>query len=426
MNNIYLNSINLLKDVHKKGLFHLLFSNGFIQITAFGAQLFVAWLLLPIDIGRLKIMQSYLGIFTVLAGFGINSSVLKLCSEKRTIQDKKYLFIKGLLYSLISTLFIFIVLEILNIFNVFSTDLKVKDYFYFYSLIIIPMTINQIFIAFIQAIKHFKIISKIQSSSKVLSVLLIIFLSYLYGVFGFIFATFIGFSITTIMLIIYLRKKGYLSDISKVSDRPFSQHWQYSKFSVLANLSGQTNLYIFMILLNYLVPDRTEIGYYGFAMTLVMGLRIITTTIQQVSSPFFSEKSENKQNSIIKYNYYNRILVISSIIIGIFVILISPIIINFVFNSKYDNSIFIFQLLVTAWVIKNFYSLKGIVLWGFGLININFYNSLQTLIISIIPTFFLIKYYNVIGAAYSTILSNIIGYFIVSFYFKRFRKLNGI
>ena len=124
MNNIYLNSINLLKDVHKKGLFHLLFSNGFIQITAFGAQLFVAWLLLPIDIGRLKIMQSYLGIFTVLAGFGINSSVLKLCSEKRTIQDKKYLFIKGLLYSLISTLFIFIVLEILNIFNVFSTDLK--------------------------------------------------------------------------------------------------------------------------------------------------------------------------------------------------------------------------------------------------------------------------------------------------------------
>ena len=72
-----------LRKIQEKGFFHLLSANILIQIFAFASQLFVAGILSPEDIGRIKIIQTYLSVFSVIAGMGLNASTLKICSEGR-------------------------------------------------------------------------------------------------------------------------------------------------------------------------------------------------------------------------------------------------------------------------------------------------------------------------------------------------------
>jgi len=76
-------SLTILQNIRQKGFFHLLSANLLIQVVAFFSQLFVAGILSPDDIGRIKVIQTFLSIFSVVAGMGFSSSTLKLCSENR-------------------------------------------------------------------------------------------------------------------------------------------------------------------------------------------------------------------------------------------------------------------------------------------------------------------------------------------------------
>ncbi len=55
--------IDLLKFSDKRGFFHLLTANLLIQVVAFASQLFVAGILSPEDIGRIKVIQTFLSVF---------------------------------------------------------------------------------------------------------------------------------------------------------------------------------------------------------------------------------------------------------------------------------------------------------------------------------------------------------------------------
>ena len=88
----------LIENMWKKGFFHLLLAKYFGQFVTFSSQILVAWILMPDDIGRLKVMQSFITIAVIFGGFGFNTSVLKLCSEDLPISEKTYLFNKSVKY----------------------------------------------------------------------------------------------------------------------------------------------------------------------------------------------------------------------------------------------------------------------------------------------------------------------------------------
>ena len=73
-----------LSSVNKKGFFHLLFANFFIQFVGFGSQFVVAWFLTPEELGQIKIMQTYLSVVLLFTTLGFTTSTLKLCSENRS------------------------------------------------------------------------------------------------------------------------------------------------------------------------------------------------------------------------------------------------------------------------------------------------------------------------------------------------------
>ena len=73
--------LDIIKDTYNKGFFHLFSANTLIHLIEFGSQLFIAWILIAEDIGRIKSFQSFAAIAVVIAGLGFNTSVLKLCRE---------------------------------------------------------------------------------------------------------------------------------------------------------------------------------------------------------------------------------------------------------------------------------------------------------------------------------------------------------
>jgi O-antigen/teichoic acid export membrane protein len=272
-------------------------------------------------------------------------------------------------------------------------------------------------IAYLQGLKKIKEMAKIQTITSFISLTIIIILTYFFYLYGYITALILGF-ITT-YLFLSLTIKNINRDVTEISlDKSFQIHWQYAKFSFLANGLSRISLFMDIFLMNYLISDRTAVGYYGFALTVIVAFRLITGTVQQICTPFFSEKSTNFNEWKSIYKKYNFLFQVGSLIITIISIFLLPEIINFVFQGKYDNSTPFLRILVISWFVRNLYSIKGIALLGLGKIHLNFYSSLIVLPISIITTYWLLLKFGVVGAAYGNLVSAISSMVITSTMFN--------
>jgi len=411
-------SIGLLKQFAAKGFFHLLTANLLIQLFGFGSQFFVAWWLKPEQIGQIRIMQTYLNLATIFASLGFNTSALKLCSEKRPEGEIVFLYKKAFNYTFFAVLITLPGLFLLSKFRLLSNDDTVNKYFYFYSIAIIPLVLNTVDFTYLQARKRIKEIANVQSITKLVSLVFVICLTYFLGLTGYIIAIIIGYSLT--FTIFYDRTAKLNAGIEAIKlEKPFSLHWHYAKFSFLANILGQIGSYADLYLMNYMIVDKTMVGYYSFALTMTMIPRMFTSTVQQIISPYFSEKSQNVNELKVAYKKYNAIYVTSSSLIIIILFLFFPFIIDFLLSNKYHNSIIFFRLLLIAYFFQNLYTMKGYTLFGIGKINLNFYSSIIITITNLVIVYLMIIKYSILGAAYGMIISNMVSWLVSNLFFDK-------
>ncbi|MBI2280587.1 MAG: oligosaccharide flippase family protein [Bacteroidetes bacterium] len=178
---------NILNDVYSKGFFHLFSANSLIHLIEFGSQLFVAWILLADDIGRIKSLQTFAAVGVIIAGLGFNTSILKLCSEKNVTNDEKQtLFASAIKTTLLFSFLTVLLGIILSYFNLISNDTLTNNLFIYYCLSIPLLALNNLLIAYYQALKEFKKVSVLLIVARIIHVAIIISLTYLFGVTGFI------------------------------------------------------------------------------------------------------------------------------------------------------------------------------------------------------------------------------------------------
>tara|TARA_B110000459_G_C16614219_1_gene497888 strand:+ start:1717 stop:2988 length:1272 start_codon:yes stop_codon:yes gene_type:complete len=412
--------LDIIKDTYNKGFFHLFSANTLIHLIEFGSQLFIAWILIAEDIGRIKSFQSFAAIAVVIAGLGFNTSVLKLCSEKsRSLLEKQALFSSAVKVVLFVSVLTIGVILILSQFGFISNDIITNKLFVYYSLSVPFVALNNLIIAYYQALKAFKKVSLLLVIARFLHVAIIIGLTYLYGLNGFIVGIIIGFIISSILL---FSRTEFVEGWKNAGIEHYKKNWELAKYAFLANGINIVTLYLDVFLLNHLVSNPEEFGYYGFALTLIAGLRIVTTSVQQFVTPFFSEFSENHVQSIKAFKRANRIFILLIIVIAIGAILILPFAVEFLFSGKYNSSIYYFQALTIAWLIRSAISLKGPYLLAAGYMNVNFYSVLIVFVSSIIPAWYLVKTYGIDGAIYAQFFSAVALFIIVSFNFQRILK----
>jgi O-antigen/teichoic acid export membrane protein len=411
-------SLVTLRSVSQKGFFHLLSANVLIQAVAFGSQLLVAAILAPDDIGRIKIIQTYLSIFSIVAGMGFNASTLKLCSENRTEQEQASLFRSGLYFTLITTILTYLLMLILNGLHLFSSDQLINNLIPLGLLPIITNSLFMMFVAYFQATKRIKLMSGLVGWNKLIAIVALLVFAYQWGIKGYYWAYNLSF---IIMLLVCLK---YSSDVFrnkfsfKFNFSDFKVHWKYAKLTTLCNVFSEIAAYADILIIGVFVKDMQQIGYYSFALTLTVMVRLLPGTVQQVSIPYFSSQSNDSIDFMARFKYFNAIL---STIIGVTLIALLitvPIAIQFIFGEKFMPAIPFFVPLVIGWSIRQLLQLQVSVIFGLGKVEYNLYTSIISLIFNVLIVSICLHYFSLIGAAYASIPSGIV-VVLCSFYYLR-------
>lgn len=415
VNQIIESGLKLSRGVASKGFFHLLSANVVIRIFGFASQLFVAWILTPEDIGRIKIMQSFMAVLIITSGFGFNVSTLKLCSEERSTGEKLFLFRKGILYTLFPLLFSYLAIFLLSWSGMLSSDPVINTLMIYLAIGLLPLTLNGMFFSLLQALKRIKVLAKVQLVTKAIGVLIIIGLTYLILLKGYVVAVVIGYAITLVVLVIFNR--DILHNAVQKAPNPFKLHLNYALYSMLANLTSTLSKNIDILILNYLVADRTAIGYYSFAVVLIGLLFMLEKTIQQITNPFFSSKSSDIRKWHDSFKKYNRINFYFITLIFLVSLIIVPIFLKYGFAGKYEDSILFFILLSISWFFKSNVVILSSALFGLGKIKTNFFIGLITLIFSAIVIYLSTNFFGIIGSACGMILNGIFTLIISKIFF---------
>jgi len=422
MRNINQNQLNLFKNIREKGFFHLFSANILIQLVAFFSQLFVAGILASDDIGRIKVVQTYLSFFLILAGMGFNASTLKLCSENRTHEQQIEVFRSALAFTIISTISTYLIVLILNYFSIFSSDTLIQWLIPLGLLPIISNSIFMVFASYFQATNKIKLLSKITIFNKLISILGIIIFTYLMGIKGY----YIAYNLSLIiMLIVCFKIYG-----TKLTDKLFNfkkslhfkLHWHYARTSMFAYLMSEISAYVDIILLTVFITDLHQIGYYSFALTLTVIIRLFPSTVQQITIPYFSSLSHMKDEFQIAFKRYNKILYATVFATLTILVLITPTIINIVFAEKYDASMKFFPYLALGWSLRQLAQLQNGAIFGLGKIQFNVYTSAITLVFNVIVISILLYYFGIMGAAYSSVLGGLVFMLSSRYYFRKAQR----
>jgi len=258
--------LQLLRNITNKGFFHLLSANFIIGFLGFGSQLLVAKFLTAEELGQIKTIQSFIGVAIILAGFGFNTAVLKLCSEKRSSEERAYIFKRNFYYTSIPIFLVLIVLFILARLKFLSPDPAINKLLLPYMLVIPAMTWTSLIIVYLQALKKIKLMAKIQILIRLFGFIVLVAITYFYGLIGFIISTVLIGYIALIPLFNLVKK--HFSTNSKVN-KVFHQSLFYAKWSVSANAIGAIGQHMDIFMLNYLIGDRVSFGYYSLRLFLL-------------------------------------------------------------------------------------------------------------------------------------------------------------
>lgn len=411
--------LKLFKNVKDKGFFHLLSANFFVNFFAFGSQLVVAWLLTPTQIGQLKILQTYVSIAVILASCGFEASLLKLSSEKISEFEKKKLFSSASILTFITSLFTLALIVIVGIFFSVSQDETVNEYFAVFLAAAFPLAFNTLNFNFLQGQKKIQLLSKLQTLIKIVSFSLIILLTYLFNIKGFIAATILGYVLSASLLFLKNREYFDLSSILKSFKEYKSKHWSLARFAFLANLVSTSSRFLDIFIINIYIANREEVGQYSFAVNVLLFLQIISDTVQKIVIPYFSEKSSQIQLWLSAFRKYSKIFILVCFALFIFTNLIVESGLTFIFNDKYQESYIFIHILTIRWFFYSLTQFKSSALFGLGKFNINFIGSVVYLILNFLLQMILISSMGTVGVAAAASLAGILYYAFYSWLFKR-------
>lgn len=398
----------LLSEISAKGFFHLLSANVLIQLVAFASQLFVAGILLPEDVGRIKIITTFLSVFSIIGGMGLHASTLKLCSENRSQKEIRELFSSGVVFTIVSTIVFYGLALVLNSFGFFSSDAIIRRLI---PLGLFPLITNSAFmvlVAYFQASKQIKIMSRITVANKLIAIVAIVLFTWWFGINGYYVAYNLSFIVMFFVGFRLLRKDFTFSKDRESVKHNFKTHLVYAKPSLMSNLLSEISAYADIFVINYLLKDMKEIGYYSFALTLTVVLRVFPFTVQQIASPYFSGLAHDRSHYLQVFKKYNRQLYLVVGVTLLLAILAGPFLIRIIFAGKYDPAIPYFVLLSVGWSIRLLNQLQSAAIFGLGKIQYNAWSSFISLIFNVAVYIVFVRLYGVIGAAWASIPAGVV------------------
>lgn len=414
--------INQLNQLWKNGFFHLAVSNYSVQLIVFSSHLLIAKIMSPEDVGFIKWIETLISIGVVLGAGGATFAILKLIPENKDVLIRKFLLgfaLRSTFIFSIGTTFIFILLTYSGLLN---DEEKYNSLFYLYSLVIIPTVLTQLLTRYYQSIHDFKRISILLFYLKLGSAVIILSLTFFFFIKGYIISTIITSTISTLLILIDLRKDLFLKSNDNFPEIKKYFH-SLSNTAFLSQIVDQAKLNAPFLIAYMLIKDKVEFGHYAFAFLLVQGLNVLVSSVQQFLIPQMSATSNNLDEFFQKYSVFEKKF--NWISIGLFILaqIFIPTFVFIIFGDKYDVAMPLLRIMLIGWLIQGFFSLKGIIFLSLGKMRFVLYASSAILILSTPIMYCLTLNYEGIGAAWSYVAQNVVSLGCLIFFEKTLIKM---
>lgn len=394
----------MIKWLARKGFFHLLSANFLTQFLGFGCQLLVAKFLTPIELGEIKILQSYTMIFAVVAGFGYNSAILKVCSENREPSEKNAFLRSASIKSIFTTIITSLILIVLSLSGVITSSRHLAIWLVIYTLVL-PFTVfTGLFSVALQAAKRIQEMAKAQVFIRIQSFILIVLSTWLWKFEGFVFSTILAYAMGLIPLIVQVGTNFIKSKPIKMP----KEFTQIAIFSVLANGTAIIGQYTDIFILDHFSSNRAQIGFYSLATIFYLGATQITATVQSIVTPYFSQNEHNETwiRTQLKKNQLR--LVYLSIIVAFGVWAVAGILVPAIYGSEYQSVMNYLPILMIKYVIWSSYAIAGAVIFGLGMMKFNFISAAISTFFGFVISYAFIRKFGILGVAWGQCLSALI------------------
>jgi len=352
--------------------------------------------------GQLNFIISFVSIFSIIGDLGLQTLIIRDIS-KNTKKANEYFNNLFLFRILISILFIFVVF----IFALFLKSPPIIEQITIYTIgtgFFLFGSFNLAFLNGFQEIKYQAISDAVQKITYTIGVILVIILNY--KLFGIIVANTFA-SIFMFIFSFFAIKKFIIIQKMKLNKKYIKQKIILASPFILTTIFWMIYFNIDRIFIT-LIKGNYATGLYSISYTFIGFLLSILGILSTTFFPVLSNVSNNKQKLKSIVDKYLLLMYLFCVPVTIGGIYLAPKIISLVFGSQYLGGTLAFKLIMFFFLLNSI----GIINYHLLITNNLEKYSLKILGISaatnILLNFIFVPWLGIIGAAITTIISEII------------------
>lgn len=402
LNNLRQRLITTLKLAFAKGVFHLIFSLGFVQGSVFIVQFIVARLLSPEDFGYVKVIDTTLGMVLVLATVGMPSAIAKYVPEVDTAETRGKVLFQVLVIGLISALVIssltFFSLELLPLSGPVVRSLE----FLVWSLIL--TTLSRTIINYYQGKKQIQRMAVINVILAILTLILVTALTALWQFDGWIIGKFASEVVFLVGMFLLVRGEIVIGWSASAAKRLFT----FGSFAALSLLVWRIQATADVLYLDVLLRDAAQIGYYGVASLAMSALLLIPAAIGAAAFPYLSERSTNIQETLSLTLSILRNVALLMFGLCVLTYVVGPPVLLFLLGPKYAPAGILIKILMPAAFIGAILSILGNFLFAIEGAQFTLAVNIVAALVNLGLNYFLIPRWGVAGTAWAMVITQAI------------------
>lgn len=405
-----LNNLSTTKSIIVKNSFWLIFDQAIRMLFALIIGSWTARYLGKSDYGQISFVTSYLTLFQIISGLGLETIVVRDLINNRINANK---IIGSVFIMKLFTGFINWILSIIFVVYLYGVNDETYILVFIAGLSLVFQSFSVIELWFQSNNKSFNIVLPKIISSVIINVLKIVFIVNEASIYFFISLYSIEFILSAIFLFIALKRypiQGKYNFDFTISKKILNDSWPFLISAISIYLYTRFDMFIIKKELG-----SAELGIYNAAITISTLLPILPMILLNVMNPILAKKKV--ESEVMYQNYLKltfRIFGYSGIFFSICVYFLSDFIVKILFGSDFNEATSILKI----HVFTNVFIYMGIAqnLW---VVNenkgkINVYKTIVGIVFAIGFNLLLIPKYGLIGAAYSALIVQFISAFLIN------------
>ncbi|MBO6576730.1 MAG: oligosaccharide flippase family protein [Rhodothermales bacterium] len=391
----------MLLRLARKGLVELISANFLMQFVGFGLLILLPRLVTEAEIGQIKLLQTWTDLLVIVAGLGMNTAILKLCSDRRPVGEKQALLrfasVRTAAWSVAVVALVWMIAQT----GLLSSDPVVSRWLPVYAVIVPFSALALLAAAYLQALKEIRAMARAQVLVRLQSVAIILLATWQFGLPGFVYSSLAAFAAA---LWPYVRLIGL--DFLRIPAQKASATFRaIAGWSVLGNVTNTIGKYADIYVLGLFALDPVQLGYYSLATIFVIPASVVTSSIQTIVTPYLSEGSTDRTwftNSLVRTQLQTVLVAVGAALLARAA---ATVVVFTLYDPGYQAVLPFLDVLLVFFVLRSAYSVVASGHIALGLTRYNFIASAIMAVVALTLTYLALQRFGFEGVAWAKVIT---------------------